>query len=80
MTRPERVQVRCFDCGEVVEAAHVDGVVEAFVVHGRERHEWSIPDLHGSPANGAQAVAHRTMDHHPFPIVDGRLRGREHSP
>jgi hypothetical protein len=30
MTRQERVQVRCFDRGEVVEAVHPDGAVAAF--------------------------------------------------
>jgi hypothetical protein len=30
MTRQERVQVRCFDRGEVVEAVHLDGAAGAF--------------------------------------------------
>jgi hypothetical protein len=38
MTRQERVQVRCFDRGEVVEAAHLDGAFGAMVDHGRQRH------------------------------------------
>jgi hypothetical protein len=38
MTRQERAQVRCFDCGEVVEAAHLDGAVVALVDHERQRH------------------------------------------
>jgi hypothetical protein len=39
----EFVRVRCFGCDATIEADGADDVVDAFVVHGRERHTWQYP-------------------------------------
>ena len=38
------MQVKCFACEMLVEAADSDAVVDAFVAHGRETHTWSYPE------------------------------------
>ena len=35
------MKVRCFGCDASIEADGTDHVVDAFVVHGHERHTWS---------------------------------------
>jgi predicted small metal-binding protein len=38
------VKVKCFGCAAVIAADSADDVVDAFVVHGRERHTWAYPE------------------------------------
>ena len=38
------MKVRCFGCDASIEADGADAVVDAFVVHGHERHTWSYPE------------------------------------
>ena len=38
------MKVKCFGCDASIEADGADDVVEAFVVHGQERHTWSYPE------------------------------------
>jgi hypothetical protein len=38
------VKVKCFGCDASIEADGADDVVDAFVVHGKERHTWSYPE------------------------------------
>jgi GNAT superfamily N-acetyltransferase len=38
------VKVKCFGCDASIEADGVDDVVDAFVVHGQERHTWAYPE------------------------------------
>jgi len=38
------VKVKCFGCGASIEAGAADDAVDAFVVHGKERHTWSYPE------------------------------------
>ena len=38
------MKVKCFGCDASIEADGVDDVVNAFVVHGQERHTWSYPE------------------------------------
>lgn len=41
----ESVKVKCFGCDASIEAhGGADDVVDAFVVHGREKHTWSYPE------------------------------------
>jgi GNAT superfamily N-acetyltransferase len=37
------MKVKCFGCTQFLEASDVDGVIEAFVAHGRAQHQWSYP-------------------------------------
>jgi GNAT superfamily N-acetyltransferase len=56
------VQVKCFACPELIEADDVAAVVDAFVVHGQERHTWSYPveALRNYARNYAEAVERLT--------------------
>ena len=38
------MKVKCFGCGASIEAGAADDAVDAFVVHGKERHTWSYPE------------------------------------
>jgi GNAT superfamily N-acetyltransferase len=38
------VQVKCFVCDAVIEAADPDAAADAFVVHGRDSHTWTYPE------------------------------------
>jgi hypothetical protein len=38
------MKVKCFECAALLEAGDVDGVVQAFVAHGRQSHTWSYPE------------------------------------
>jgi GNAT superfamily N-acetyltransferase len=38
------VKVKCFGCDASIEADDADQVVEAFVVHGQQRHTWRYPE------------------------------------
>jgi len=38
------VKIKCFGCDASIEADGADAVVDAFVVHGREKHTWSYPE------------------------------------
>ena len=38
------MKIKCFGCDASIEADGADAVVDAFVVHGREKHTWSYPE------------------------------------
>ena len=38
------MKVKCFECDALLEGGDSDAVVRAFVVHGRETHDWSYPE------------------------------------
>ncbi len=38
------MKITCFACEQAIEADGADAIVEAFLAHGRERHEWSYPE------------------------------------
>ena len=39
------MQVKCFQCAELVEAADASAAEEAFLVHGQAKHSWSLPEV-----------------------------------
>jgi GNAT superfamily N-acetyltransferase len=38
------MEIKCFECEAPVGASDVDGVIEAFLTHGREQHRWTYPE------------------------------------
>lgn len=38
------MQIKCFECEVPVDAEDVDGIIEAFLAHGREQHRWTYPE------------------------------------
>jgi len=38
------LKIKCFGCDALIDADSVDQGVDAFVVHGQERHAWSYPE------------------------------------
>lgn len=38
------MQVRCFACDALIEAAGVDGCADAFLAHGLDSHDWTYPE------------------------------------
>lgn len=52
------MNVKCFACDSVIEAADADGVCDAFVAHGREVHAWTYPEeaIRNYARNYAEAV------------------------
>ena len=38
------MNVKCFECGAMVDGDDSDAVADAFVAHGRESHTWSYPE------------------------------------
>lgn len=38
------IEIECFGCDDEIQADDVDQVVEKFVAHGREDHDWSYPE------------------------------------
>ena len=38
------MQVKCFACATLLEAADADAIADAFVLHGRANHSWSYPE------------------------------------
>jgi GNAT superfamily N-acetyltransferase/predicted small metal-binding protein len=58
------VKVKCFGCDASIEADAADEVVDAFVVHGRERHTWTYPEeaLRNYARNYAEAGERLTGD------------------
>jgi ribosomal protein S18 acetylase RimI-like enzyme len=56
------VKVKCFGCDALIAADDVDAAVEAFVAHGRERHNWSYPEnaLRNYARNYAEATVRLT--------------------
>ena len=51
-------KAKCFDCATLMEAGDLDGVVQAFLAHGREKHTWPYPEeaLRNYARNYAEAV------------------------
>ncbi|MET0413797.1 MAG: GNAT family N-acetyltransferase [Polyangiaceae bacterium] len=56
------MQVKCFECDAPVDASDIDGVVQAFLVHGREQHRWTYPEesLRNYARNCAEACERLT--------------------
>lgn len=38
------MNVKCFECSELIDAADPDAAVRAFVAHGQQSHTWSYPE------------------------------------
>ena len=56
------MKVKCFGCDASIEADGADDGVDAFVVHGQERHTWSYPEeaLRNYARNYAEACERLT--------------------
>ncbi len=39
------MKVKCFACDDVMEAVDTEAVVHAFLTHGRDKHQWTHPEL-----------------------------------
>lgn len=67
------MQVKCFACGGVVEAADADAAVDAFVAHGRETHTWSYPEaaIRNYARNYAEASERLTGGTERLSEIDG---------
>ena len=58
------MKVKCFGCDASIEAHGADDAVDAFVVHGKERHTWTYPEeaLRNYARNYAEASERLTGD------------------
>jgi len=58
------MDVKCFACGEMIEADGIDALTDAFVRHGQERHQWDYPEaaVRTYARNYAEAVVRLTGD------------------
>ena len=58
------MEVKCFECDELIKADDADAVVDAFRAHGRENHTWSYPEeaVRNYAINYAEATARLTGD------------------
>lgn len=56
------MKVKCFGCDAMIEADGADEVVDAFVVHGQEKHAWRYPEeaIRTYARNYAEASARLT--------------------
>ena len=56
------MKVKCFGCDATIEADGADDIVDAFVVHGKERHTWSYPEeaIRNYARNYAEAIERLT--------------------
>jgi GNAT superfamily N-acetyltransferase len=56
------MQVKCFKCDALIEAVGADAVVDAFLLHGEQKHDWSHPEqaLRNYARNYAEAVERLT--------------------
>jgi GNAT superfamily N-acetyltransferase len=43
-SKEESVNVKCFGCAVLLEAADADAAADAFVAHGRAAHQWTYPE------------------------------------
>ncbi|HEU4318473.1 MAG TPA: GNAT family N-acetyltransferase [Acidimicrobiia bacterium] len=52
------MRIDCFGCDAEIEADDVDAVVDRFLTHGRESHDWSYPEqaLRNYALNWAEAI------------------------
>ena len=65
------MKCRCFGCDASIEADSADHVVDAFVVHGHERHTWSYPEeaIRNYARNYAEASERLTGDTERLPEI-----------
>lgn len=58
------MKVKCFDCGEIIEAGSLDVLADIFATHGREKHSWKYPEeaIRDYACNYAEAVERLTAD------------------
>lgn len=56
------MRVKCFKCDELIEAGDADAAADAFVVHGKQQHDWSYPEqaIRNYARNYAEAVERLT--------------------
>jgi GNAT superfamily N-acetyltransferase len=56
------MKAKCFGCDALIEADDADAVADAFVVHGRQSHNWSYPEqaLRNYARNCAEAAERLT--------------------
>jgi GNAT superfamily N-acetyltransferase len=52
------MQVKCFKCDALIEADDADAIEDAFVLHGKQQHDWAHPEqaLRNYVRNYAEAV------------------------
>src|SRR5687767_1131381 len=43
MSEEESLEIKCFECAALVEGDDAEAVVDAFTIHGQEKHTWSYP-------------------------------------
>jgi GNAT superfamily N-acetyltransferase len=65
------VKAKCFGCDSEIDAADVEGLVRAFVAHGRDQHTWSYPDeaIANYARNYAEATVRLTGDTERLPEI-----------
>jgi GNAT superfamily N-acetyltransferase len=58
------MNVKCFQCAELLEARDSDSVADVFVVHGKEKHSWSFPEqaIRNYARNYAEAAERLSSD------------------
>lgn len=58
------MNVKCFDCDEVIEAESLEALADVFVAHGHKSHSWEYPDeeVRNYARNYAEAVERLTGD------------------
>jgi GNAT superfamily N-acetyltransferase len=67
------MHAKCFKCDALVEAADADAVEDAFVLHGKQQHDWSLPEqaLRNYARNYAEAVERLTGPIERLPEIGG---------
>jgi GNAT superfamily N-acetyltransferase len=65
------VKVKCFGCAAIIEAADSDSVVQAFVSHAHDEHDWSYPEeaIRNYARNCAEAVGRLTGSTERLPAI-----------
>ena len=65
------MQVKCFECGAVIEAGDADAIANALVAHGKESHTWSYPEeaIRNYARNYVEAVERLTGDTERLPEI-----------
>ena len=68
-----KMQVKCFKCDVVIQANDTETVIDAFVLHGRQHHDWSYPEeaLRNYARNYAEAVERLTGPTERLPEIGG---------
>ncbi len=65
------MKVRCFECGELINAEDTEAAIHAFVAHGCESHTWSYPEeaVRDYARNYAEATERLTGDTERLPAI-----------